>query len=131
MPCYYLIILCFILAALDTVGQLSGPCFSTSMTWNVMEYLLLRHGVSLLPHTLLAWWICPFLFLPDPSQGNPIRPLSFLPSYWLLVSLFTNQNPLGTGSQKLCVDLPVQFGGTLTFVIQTATSKEFQCGLSK
>ena len=110
MPGYYLIILCFILAALDTVGQLSGPCFSTSMTWNVMEYLLLRHGVSLLPHTLLAWWICPFLFLPDPSQGNPIRPLSFLPSYWLLVSLFTNQKQLRVGFQNLHADALMQAG---------------------
>jgi hypothetical protein len=96
---------------------------------------------------VVALPLCPALFpgmasllsptLPSPTASSlkPRSPkrstLSVLPSYWLLVSLFTNQNPLGTGSQKLCVDLPVQFGGTLTFVIQTATSKEFQCGLSK
>jgi hypothetical protein len=55
-----------------------------------------------------AWWLS-FFFLLGPSPGNPkIPPLSFLPSSWLLASLFTNQDQLGTGSQKLHVDLLMQ-----------------------
>jgi hypothetical protein len=46
-----------------------------------------------------------FLVILVSSLGNPkIMPLSFISSYWLLASLFTNQNQMGAGSQKLCKD---------------------------
>jgi hypothetical protein len=53
------------------------------------------------PSPLSPLWI--------PSPWNPkILPLSVLPSYWLLASLFTNQNQLGAGSQKLHADTLLQ-----------------------
>jgi hypothetical protein len=44
----------------------------------------------------------PSLAAPCPKPRNPkTLPLSALSSYWLLASLFTNQNRLGESSQKL------------------------------
>ena len=73
------------------------------------------------------------LLLPVPSPGNPkIPPLFFLPSYWLLASLFINQNQLGAGSQKLCAHTLVQtvLGGGNIINIHNVGSYKYVQGYS-
>jgi hypothetical protein len=75
------------------------------------------------PHSLKAWQIFLLPLFLVPSLG--IMPLSVLPSYCLLASLFTNQNQLGAGSQKLSADPLVQTvlrEKQIAFIIQAATS---------
>lgn len=62
------------------------------------------------------------------NPGN-LLPLSVLPNYWLLATLFTNQNQVGAGFQKLSADSPansffflvVVGGDVISIRIQAAT----------
>ena len=98
MSSYYLLIQCSILAAPNPFAQPSGPCFLSPEPRALS--LLLYHiaaSVSLLcPHSPPSMADLPLLSPPSPKSENPtIPPLTVLPSYWLLASLFTNQNQLG------------------------------------
>ena len=69
----------------------SSLCLSPLLT-------LLKHGLS--PSSCSP---------PSLKPGNlKVLPLSVLSSYWMSASLFTNQNQVAAGSQKLPVDTLVQ-----------------------
>ena len=95
------------MAALDQLGCALDPALLVSSLGGhaVLSCTILSHGVSPLFYTPYMANLC----LPSPPSPNPrnpkILPLSALPSYWLLASLFTNQNQLGANSQKLLADL--------------------------
>lgn len=59
---------------------------------SLFPYHMTNFVSVLSPHSPKAWPLSSFFFLQVPSPGNPkIEFLSVLLSYWLLVSLFTNQ----------------------------------------
>ena len=84
-----------------------------------------RHGVSSSPpHSPRMVR----LLLPPPLGPKPRKILRFPlcpASHWLPVSLFTNQNQLGTGSQKLCAACLVQrvFGGNIISIDSVSSYK--------
>ena len=92
-------------------------------SWAGLLAMALSHSISRLLHTLLALWISFFLLWVQ-SLGNPKIPfLSVFPSHWLLASLLTNQNQLGSGSKKLCADTLMQagFGGNIISIHNTSS----------
>jgi hypothetical protein len=96
---YYLLILSSILFSLDPIGQplcciLSDPSHGGHAS---LSFTILSHGIFPLLHTLPNMVVLSLLPPPSPKpSGNPkIPPPSVVPNYWLLASLFTNQNQLG------------------------------------
>ena len=96
---YYFLILCPPLAALDQVGQPSGPTLPVpSHTGSCVfpSCTILRRGVSPFLHTLQTKALLFLLLPPGPKPRTPKSPASIYPAKLVSVDiLITSQNKLG------------------------------------